>query len=791
MSCGGEIGRETIRIAVRLLAIVAACATAHAAEEWAFGEPAFWMRAESGARMERGSSGFASVHVAKRTEWSLRGHPEIPVGEGDVFEFSVATRRIGPAPDEYRGGFTIGAVLTGSNGVVAAWNFAKRRLEPGDAGRICFEIPPGIVKMQARLSGSDPLAFTLMRATLVRTVRGGAAPVPAGTERVTSGPLTIAVDRRNAAISVEDSRTGRVWAPQHGGVPALVVERVQREGDAVRLSCRMLETAQRCEVKILPGPAAEFTVEVSGRGEMASPLAYPPPFSTAAGDRMIVPMNEGMGFPVNESHPGLWGSYRFYNGADLPMAFFGIDDDATGAGWCAIVETPDDATLSFPKSAKDGFYSFAPKWEPQFGGFGYARRIRYVFRENGGYVAMAKRYRRHVKESGRFKTFAEKHVTRPAVDRLLGAVNVWCWEDPVKMVAEMRSHGIQRILWSGGGSVEAVNSLAAMPDILVGRYDIYQDIFRPEQMAKLGKPGKVGNNGDAWPADVAWTGPNPSDWRRAWSVKAKDGSWTYCAAMCDSRVAPRLRRNMSRDLAEKHFNTRFLDVVAAGTWMECMNPAHPITRTASQKCRHDILSVVSGEFGLVAGSETGHDAFVDVCDYFEGMLSIDRFRVPDAGRNIRKIWDEVPANVGKYQVGPAYRLPLWELVFHECVCAQWYWGDYSNKLPSIWKRRDLFNVLYGTMPMFMFDKSIWARERERFAASYARTSPVARATGYSEMVAHRILSQDRMVQSSEFADGTVVTVNFGKAPFTLADGTSIPAEDSIVRQVPKTGAKEG
>ena len=105
----------------------------------------------------------------------------------------------------------------------------------------------------------------------------------------------------------------------------------------------------------------------------------------------------------------------------------------------------------------------------------------------------------------------------------------------------------------------------------------------------------------------------------------------------------------------------------------------------------------------------------------------------------------------------------------------------AHKLPSIWWKRDLFNVLYGTMGMYLFNNRQWAEDKERFAESYRITSPVARATGYSEMTDHHVLSADRTVQESRFADGTVVTVNFGDAPFALPDGTSLPARFHRVR----------
>jgi len=176
---------------------------------------------------------------------------------------------------------------------------------------------------------------------------------------------------------------------------------------------------------------------------------------------------------------------------------------------------------------------------------------------------------------------------------------------------------------------------------------------------------------------------------------------------------------------------------------------------------------------LVTGSETGHDAAVPYVHYFEGMLSLGPYRVPEAGRNMRKIWDEVPERVAKFQVGHKYRLPLWELVYHDCVVAQWYWGDYNNKLPALWDKRDLFNILYGTPPMFMFTRQVFNQNKDRFVRSYKNVCPVARAVGYAEMTDHSFLTPDRNVQQTSFANGTTITVNFGDESYSLPNGEKL------------------
>jgi hypothetical protein len=75
--------------------------------------------------------------------------------------------------------------------------------------------------------------------------------------------------------------------------------------------------------------------------------------------------------------------------------------------------------------------------------------------------------------------------------------------------------------------------------------------------------------------------------------------------------------------------------------------------------------------------------------------------------------------------------------------------------------------------MFMFDRKLWREQRERFAQSYKTATRVARATGYAEMLSHAWLTPGHAVQRTRFANGVVVTVNFGDKPHTLPDGTTL------------------
>ena len=83
--------------------------------------------------------------------------------------------------------------------------------------------------------------------------------------------------------------------------------------------------------------------------------------------------------------------------------------------------------------------------------------------------------------------------------------------------------------------------------------------------------------------------------------------------------------------------------------------------------------------------------------------------------------------------------------------------------------------------MFMFNRQLWNRNKQRFAASYKNICSVARAVGYAEMVDHKFLTADKSVQQTKFANGVVVTVNFGDKAYRLGDGKEVKAMDYEVR----------
>ncbi|HUT36305.1 MAG TPA: glycoside hydrolase [Planctomycetota bacterium] len=711
-------------------------------------------------------------------DWSFGQEQLLAINPGQLFEFRAWLRLEG------KGNAQLCVVLRDRKGEVLDWAFGGRSTGAAADWRLLrarFLIPAGGASIQPRLIGHGPATVWLddTSLTLEGTMDDLRAKDLPETLKVSNAALDVTLHTADGRLSVADRRTGHSWRQRAGGASLVVADaRIVVNG----FDLRLLDPTSTQEIAAtvrLDGDRPELVLALEGKGELASSLAFPAPFATAKGQLLILPVNEGISYPADDATlPAM--HYHLYGGHGLCMPWWGQTDGERGL--MAIVETPDDAAVRIPRL--DGLLCLAPEWQPQKGQFGPRRVIRYAFFDQGGYVAMAKRYREHAKQTGLFKSLDEKRKANPNVDLLIGAVNVWCWENDAPTLArELQAAGIRRILWSNARPPAQLKALNELPGVLTSRYDIYQDTMDPANFPKL-RWVHGDWTSEAWANGDLMRGPG-GDWIRGWQVKAKDGSMIPCGVLCDVRAPDYARRRIPAELKTHPYRCRFIDTTTASPWRECYDPKHPCTRSESKRCKMELLRIVSEECGLVCGSETGHDASVPFVHYFEGMLSLGPYRVPDSGRAMQKLWLDVPERVAKFQTGHVYRLPLWELVYHDCVVAQWYWGDYNNKLPSLWDRRDLWNALYGTPPMFMFDRKLWEANRGRFVRSYQAIEPVARATGYSEMLSHKWLTPDHAVQETRFANGVVVTANFGAKPFKLADGAALAPLALRVEGVPE------
>ena len=159
---------------------------------------------------------------------------------------------------------------------------------------------------------------------------------------LTNAALVVSVNTSNATFSVLDRRTGRLWTQQAGKAEVAVTE-ARLESNEIDLGLRLVPSGLVLKAQIvLEAAKPEFTFSLVGEGALSGPVRYPYPFATEPSDRLVVPMNEGISFPVEDKSIE---TFRLiaYGGHGICMAFWGVTDDRQGHG--VIIETPDDAAI--------------------------------------------------------------------------------------------------------------------------------------------------------------------------------------------------------------------------------------------------------------------------------------------------------------------------------------------------------------------------------------------------------------------------------------------------------------
>ena len=525
----------------------------------------------------------------------------------------------------------------------------------------------------------------------------------------------------------------------------------------------------------------DIILSLDGDFSFSGEISYPGAFKTQPGDIALLPMDEGMAFPVEDPNILVPESRPTYSGWGHSMQFWAMT--RKDGFLIAHFENCMDAIIRDIRS-QEGTLTGQISWIPQLRKWGYKRKIRYIT-GTGGIVGAMKNYRQLMKEKGYLVTLREKSKTAPNIEKIIGAANFWLWDvDVKKITSEMIENGIDKVLWSRLQSKEDVAYLRDETDYLVGRYDIYRDIPTPAIIERWSDKERETPEEEktymlhpsAYPDDVVID--ENGSLLDCWKIRYEDGTEAPMACMCGTMYPKHAAIDVVRDSKNKGYEARFVDTVTAAEFVECYSPHHPATRETEGKWRLRAVEMMS-DFGLVTGVENMMDFAVPYVHYSEGLMSPGIYRRKDAGYYFREQYygDDVDAVIRDFQLNPIYRAPLWELVFHDCLINYWYWGDNSVTCPELTARRDVFNALYGTLPLYSVMNENWEKMKDLVFTSYQRATKVAKLTGYDELIDFTYLTSDKKVQRTLFANGIAVIANLSDANYICEDGWIIEPDD--------------
>jgi len=709
-------------------------------------------------------AGSHALHIQHWDEqdWSFRHTDPFEVTPGDIYQFSAWVDAV--AIDDW---VELSVILYDDSGTVMDWSFSPNYISLTDGFELFssqFIIPPNVASLTVRIVGGGDTDIYVDDMFFQRQGTVG----PNENYVLENAGLRFELEVPSLAMNVQ-LKNGKSWSFQPTNTANF--SNVTHQSNALVLTGIILAQNFEFDLTIsLSDHTLSFELSGDSKAPLDNALLFPGYTVSQHNEYLVIPRATGMLLPVSEEYP-FW-EFGLYDWK-ATMAFVGVTD--LESGYMLYTKDPWDSRFRFIKPVNSSLSTFQFIHQPSKDAFGYDRHFYMSFFEDGGYVEMAKTYRAFAEKQGYVKTFNEKAADNSNIDKLLGAVDFWALQGEFRrtnFIDSLYHFGMDKAIVSLGGGwyndhdhseiIDHINDLG----LLSSRYDIYTDVYPNEH------PGMPWYRTEGYPEDVIVN--SDGSLRTGWLAYLDNGTPFQGYYTCSVTHADYARKWIADDLNINPYNCRFIDVELSSSLVECYSPDHPTTRHSDGVHRIELLDVVKNEFDLVTGSEEVRDFALPVVDFGEGTMSIQ------PAENSGHDWFTPTNDPGDafidYNMNPARRIPLHGLVYHDMHVPTWYTGDGLSKVPDYWQDKELFNLLYASMPLIMPpSQNYWSRNRERFLTSMNLISAVTRHCGFAKMTNHEFLSADKRIQKAEYANGWSVIVNFSDAAYPVQNLT-LPAK---------------
>ncbi|HEY3369793.1 MAG TPA: glycoside hydrolase [Prolixibacteraceae bacterium] len=603
--------------------------------------------------------------------------------------------------------------------------------------------------------------------------------------------LDIRFDDQSARLSVTDRRCNKVWEQSTLSEQFKVQHTVQK-GNSLQVS---LSGKYPLEVSFTLNSTSGLEVSLTADSQMGfDELAFPAAFKTPDANHFLVCTDgEGLLLPVDDTHYPMGNGITYSCGGGLSMAWMGMVDNRFESGYMAILDTPFDAALRTKRA--DGLVTFSPVWLSSMGKFGYTRKVTYHFFDQGGYVAQCKKYRAYIWKKNQVITLKENQLKTPALEKMIGAVHIYVWDNAreLSFAQELKSSGIVKafLLWNPNHvPYPEIGYDTQLKELgyATGGYELFTDLqlrdtidlkqaeYSPMRFARTNYPGLF----------------NELVTRKK---NGQTNSNQFGHTACPSVMRPQITKRIERELKEFPHESYFLDVYQANGLFECYSDKHPLTREQFAEEVIKNYKMIAEKYHLYLGGEWGADFVGSNCVYAHGMMTLQRtwwgsgiekkgtiYYTGDWNSNPRPtqmIGSRVANDTYlKYSINEYTRVPLYELVYHDAMVTSWRWEDANHHTPEIWWKKDLFNILYASAPLWNLDRGRWEEYKQTFIESYNHICPWLQQVGYDEMTNHRFVSTDHKVQETVFSSGKKAVVNFSDSDYPY-EGKLIKAKSFL------------
>ena len=391
------------------------------------------------------------VNYTGTQDWSVGQSENLPVQPGDILTLS------GWIKGEGAGDVEISVVTHGADGATIDWLAAEENVGgTHDWQQLTrrWVVPAGVATVQFRFTGWGPGTFWLDDSVLTREGNVGPAGVKlqAKTLHLTNAVLDVRVNEGDGTLVVTDRRGGgAVWRQQPLN-PGLIVKTAHSLGPrSLELTVWDAVNDLTLGATLTVDPAKpEITVRLTGNGPLRQSVAFPAAWTSGPGTWLILPMNEGIVYPGGRRRPSPPSRSTPTRATAYACPGTASPTRAPARACRRSCKRPTTPTWTLPGSSAACCTPSPPgkpraarslPTRPHLCLFGQRR-----LRRAGQALPRLRAGDGPVQDAG------AEAAANPNVDLLVGAVNVWNWDpDKVALCREMKSLGMDHVLWSGGG----------------------------------------------------------------------------------------------------------------------------------------------------------------------------------------------------------------------------------------------------------------------------------------------------------------------------------------------------
>ncbi len=367
------------------------------------------------------------------------------------------------------------------------------------------------------------------------------------------------------------------------------------------------------------------------------------------------------------------------------------------------------------------------------------------------------------------------------------------WGDglSVKMLERFSDNGLDRLWlgvdsWQAGFRHPAAVAKAKERGYLIGPYDSYHSIHHPQEP-------------ETWETaqfDLVL-------YERGAIINAdgtKNRGFQQKGYHLSPLVAqPAVEKRVNDIIAQMPttFNSWFIDCDAYGELFDDYSVEHPATQLDDMHARLKRMAWIKDTHQMVVGSEGGAAYAAATLHFAHGMMTpvigwgdMD-MKAKDSPYYIGGYWPPEAPAIHVKQVplkqrylhlyfDPRFRLPLYQIVFHDSLVTTNHWLSSSLKFQEAVETLALLELLYNVPPLYHLNLAEFEKHVARIKRHYAFFSPLHRKIGGKAMTDFEWLSPDRFVQRTEFGSAVELFANFGQKDFEHK-GLGIPARSVVAK----------